>query len=115
MKTSRLLSVFVLALSFFCLSSCASDADDYEPFGTLYGLINDEASGEPISGATITLSPGGKTQTSGSDGRYEFPDLDPQQYTVTVQKPGYSTNRKTVNVIVSETTQANVSLRQIQK
>jgi hypothetical protein len=76
----------------------------------LHGLVPDNAPNEPISGANVVLSPGGKTKTTGDDGRYEFTDLDPAQYTVTVQKTGYATNRKTVTAVIGEDTEANIPL-----
>jgi hypothetical protein len=36
--------------------------------------------------------------------------LDAQQYTITVQKDGYSTNRKTVTVFAGEKTEASIPL-----
>jgi hypothetical protein len=89
-------------------NSCSKT--EYDPFATLYGTVSDSETGDPISNATVVLSPGGKTKTTGADGRYEFPDLDAAQYTITVQKTGYQTNRKTVTAVVSESTEANIPL-----
>lgn len=111
MKTRIFMAVIGLLL--LCgLNSCSKN-EDFEVFSTLHGIVVDDASGECIPGATITLSPGGRTQTSGSDGRYQFSNVDPMQYTVTVQKPGYNTNRKMVTVIAGEATEANVTLHKI--
>lgn len=95
------------------LGSCSKD-EDYAVFSTLHGIVVDEATAECIPGATVTLSPGGKTQTTGSDGRYQFSEVDPIQYTVTVQKPGYYTNRKMITVISGEATEANITLRKVE-
>ncbi len=112
MKTK--LFIIVASLLIVCgLNSCSKN-EDFEIFATLHGIIVDDVSGECIAGATITLSPSGSTQTSGSDGRYQFSNVDAMQYTVTVQKPGYSTNRKIVTVIAGEATEANVTLHKIQ-
>jgi hypothetical protein len=89
-------------------NSCKKD--EYNLFSTLYGVINDAETNDPISGATVTLSPGGKSQTTGTDGRYEFAEVDAVQYTITVQKTGYQTNRKTITAIAAEKTEANISL-----
>ena len=84
---------------------------EYEAtYASIYGIVNDSETGELIAVASVVLSPGGKTTTTGTDGRYEFKDLDPQQYTITVQKTGYQTNRKTVTAVVGESTEANVPL-----
>ena len=91
-----------------CFGSC--NKPEYYTYATLYGVVNDFETAEPIVGASVVLSPGGKTQTTGADGQFEFEDLDPQQYTVTVQKSGYQTNRKTVTAVVGERTEANIPL-----
>jgi len=106
--------ILIISISLFMLgiTSCTGDPD-YEVFATLHGIVVDEATAECIPGAIVTLSPGGKTQTTGSDGRYQFSDIDAIQYTVTVQKAGYSTNRKMVTAIAGESTEANVSLQKI--
>jgi uncharacterized membrane protein len=79
-------------------------------FATLHGIVSDSETNEPISGASVVLAPGGKTKTTSTDGRYEFDDLDPAQYTITVQKTGYATNRKTVTAVIGEETEANIPL-----
>ncbi|MBO2525994.1 MAG: hypothetical protein CW341_09905 [Bacteroidetes bacterium] len=75
------------------------------------GTVIDVDSGEPISQATITLSPSSKNTYTGLDGQFEFLDLESQQYTVTVQKNGYETNRKIVNVVAGETVQVSLVMQ----
>lgn len=58
----------------------------YESFGDLEGTVLDEETNKPIKYVYVMLSPGGKNMTTGADGKFSFVDLDPQQYTVTVQK-----------------------------
>ena len=84
---------------------------EYDFFSTIYGTVSDSETGAPLGNATVALNPGGKTQTTGSDGRFEFPDLDPTQYTVTVQKTAYQTNRKTLTAVSGERCEANVGLQ----
>ncbi len=71
----------------------------YDIFGGISGEVIDFDSGDPIPQATVTLSPTGKNTYTGLDGTFEFIDLDEHQYTVTVQKTGYITNRKTVTIV----------------
>jgi hypothetical protein len=102
--------LFILScilLSAVC-SSCSED--DIDLFATLYGVVTDAETGEPISGVAVGLAPGGQSQTTGTDGRYEFKKLDAAQYTVTVQKTGYQTNRKTVTAVIGEKAEANILL-----
>ncbi|NDV59253.1 carboxypeptidase-like regulatory domain-containing protein [Bacteroides sp. 519] len=89
-------------------NSCSKK--EHDTFSMLYGVVTDHETGEPIANATIVLSPGGKTKTTGTDGTYQFNDIDAHQYTITVQKTGYSTNRKTVTAVVGEKTEANIPL-----
>ena len=102
--------IFTVLLLITVCSSCTKDEHDL--FATLYGVVSDHETGEPIANASVVLSPGGKTKTTGTDGRYEFLDLDAAQYTITVQKTGYQTNRKTVTAVASEKTEANIPLTQ---
>ncbi len=109
----NLLSIFTFCFILIAgLSSC-SEEPDFEVFSTLHGIVTDDMDAEGVSGATVTLSPGGKTQTTGVDGRYQFSEIEAMQYTVTVQKAGYSTNRKIVTVESGVYTEANVSLHKI--
>jgi len=89
-------------------TGCSKSTPDL--YATLYGVVTDSGTAEPIAGANVVLSPGGKTMTTGTDGQFQFLDLDPQQYTITVQKAGYQTNRKTVTAVTGEKTEANIPL-----
>lgn len=104
MKKIILLCLMTLPI----LLSCSKEEQD--SFGTLYGVVSDAKTGNPLDNVTVTLSPGGTTKQTGSDGQFEFAELTPQQYTITVQKTGYHTNRKTLSAIVGEKTQANITM-----
>jgi hypothetical protein len=68
------------------------------------------STGDVIAGALVTLAPSGKNTYTGVDGFFEFQNLDAQQYTLTVQATGYSTNRKTVTVVAGATAAVNITL-----
>lgn len=105
-------AVFIIcAVLLMAANSC--DDKDRNFYVTLYGTVSDDETGELIANATIVLSPGGKTKTTGSDGRYEFNDLEAMQYNMTVQKTGYQTNRKTVNALEGDKVEANIPLIKI--
>ena len=97
-----------LATLFMFATGCSKT--EYDNFASLYGVVSDNATGAPVTNATIVLSPGGTTKTTGNDGRFEFSELEPQQYTVTVQKAGYQTNRKSVTAVVGERIEVNITL-----
>ena len=104
MKKFLFLCLMALPLLFSC------SKEEQESFGTLYGVVSDTRTGDPLSNVTVTLSPGGTTKLTGSDGLFEYSELTPQQYTITVQKSGYQTNRKSVSAVVGEKVQANITM-----
>ena len=57
--------------------------------GSIYGTVVDKATGEPIKSAGIELSPVGLKTVTGSEGQFEFTELDPGKYTLLVTKTGY--------------------------
>ena len=78
--------------------------------GGIYGTVLDKESGEPIRNAEITLNPGGKTTVVGSNGTYEFVNLEAGMYTVNVQADGYDHNSKTANVVNGESSACDFHL-----
>lgn len=99
--------IFVAALLCGCM---ACEPIEYKNYGTIYGIVSDVETAETLSNASVVLSPGGKSQMTGNDGRFEFPELEIRQYTITVQKTGYSTNRKTISAVVGESVEANITM-----
>lgn len=90
------------------LVACAKDVVDTT--GSIYGIVNDMDNGEPLSGAHVVLNPGGKTTNTGSDGRYEFLDMEPGQYTIQISKSGYKTNTKRISVVAGEEASGDMQL-----
>lgn len=90
------------------LTSCTKG--EYDVFSSIYGVVNDAKTGDLIPNASVVLSPSGDTKITGSDGQFLFEDVDPQQYTITVQKDGYQTNRKSVTAIIGEKVEVNIPL-----
>lgn len=69
-----------------------------EKTGSIYGTVTDQATGEPIENAYVSLYPGTQCLQTGYDGQFVFSDLPSKQYMVSCEKTGYEFNRKTVNV-----------------
>lgn len=88
-------------------TSCSKDED--EVFGGIYGLVTD-AYNSGVQGVSVTLNPSGKKATTGSDGRYEFLDLEPRQYTVQFSKSGYQSNVLSATVYPGDKTTADIVL-----
>ena len=101
--------LFIMALCLpFLLSSCAKKVVDTSV--SIYGTVVDATNNSPIQGALLTLMPSAKNCYTGSDGSYQFNDLNVQQYTITVQMGGYRTDRKSVNLIAGEETEVTFAL-----
>lgn len=88
-------------VSLFLAVSC-NPIEDVDFFADIQGTVTEYATGNPIAGATVMLIPGNQTVQTDINGLFEFNDLDPKQYTLSVQKNGYQTNRKNVNAISGE-------------
>lgn len=69
---------------------------EYDSFSTLTGTVVDADDQSPISGASVSLSPTGKSAYTDGDGYFQFEELEARSYTIQVQKTGYQANRKTV-------------------
>lgn len=97
-----------MILLLFVTGACQEDAIDTT--GAIYGKVTDSESGEVLQDVTITLTPGGLSRTTGSEGTYEFIELESQQYQVQAQKDGYVTNSKSVRVLVGQAASGDMRL-----
>ncbi len=104
--------VACLGVACLCIGLCGgcSDNDDYEVYAVLYGVVTDNETGEPIENATVTISPSSYTQKTDMTGSFRFEKLEPQSYTIVVQKTGYQVNRKNVTAISGEEMEVNIPL-----
>ena len=80
--------------------------------GTISGRVTDSSTGDPISGATVTIN--GISVSTGTDGTYSI-ELPPGTYTVTVSMDGYDDSSNTdITVVSEEMTPVNFELTPIQ-
>lgn len=92
-----------------CLSNCAKDEEVMT--GTIAGLVSDMTNANTaIAGATVTLSPTGLSKTTGSDGRYEFTEIEPGTYTVSIKADNYQEDSKSVSVYAGQVATADFQL-----
>ena len=75
-------------------------------YSTVAGTITDQATGLPLSGATVTLNTGPVVTTDGN-GRYDFGQLVDGSYGITVSKTGYQTT--SVNSLVVSAIQSSIA------
>ncbi|HEX9546760.1 MAG TPA: carboxypeptidase regulatory-like domain-containing protein, partial [Acidimicrobiales bacterium] len=69
--------------------------------------------GLPVSGATVSLSPGGLTTTTNGSGVYSFPNVVAGTYTLSVSAALYQTSSQTVTVAAGQTLTVNMRLRNL--
>lgn len=59
------------------------------PVASLYGVVTDIETGDPIEGVKVTID--GIVTYTNSSGAYGFEGLTPGGYTITFEKDGYET------------------------
>lgn len=89
---------------FSCTLQISCTKDIIDTTGNIVGVISDSRTGSFLSGVSVTTSPLGKTFTTGVDGKYEFRNLESQEYSISISKNGYNSDKKTVFVQVGEDT-----------
>ena len=75
----------ILLLSFAIVSCEKEDLGN----GSIYGIVTDKATGEPIKSAGVELLPVGLKTITGTDGRFEFANRKAGSYQVYITKAGY--------------------------
>ena len=79
--------------------------------GVITGTVVSNLLGTPISGATVSLSPGGLTTTTNGSGVFTFRALKAGTYTLTTSAALYTTSTQTVSVAAGQTSNVTVRLR----
>ena len=96
-------------LGIILISSCSKDEDVMT--GTISGFVSEYANANtPIAGASITLNGKGITKVTGSDGRFEFTDLEPGTYTIAASANTYQSTTKQVTVYAGQTINCDFQL-----
>lgn len=104
----RALLRYSILLFSLLIVSCTKDIIDTT--GNLVGVISDSRSGAFLSGVSVALTPIGKTYTTGVDGKYEFRDIESQEYSVSVSKSGYQSDKRTAFVQAGKDTNLDFQL-----
>ncbi|MEY2395785.1 MAG: hypothetical protein QOF94_2130, partial [Acidobacteriaceae bacterium] len=117
MKNLRLViaTVLPLALCLVVAGIFGARLSAQTTFGYITGTVTD-ASGGALEGAQVTITnqeTGAKlTQTTGSDGLYQFSNLLPGRYRIDVEKPGFKrTTQPDVVVQVQQTSNINLTMQ----
>ena len=104
----KFITAIVILLSFY---TCTENLT--ESTGSIYGTVVDKSTGEQIPVASISLNPSGKTTVTGSDGTFEFNDIDPGEYTISAKKEGYNPGKNTVMVVAGKNSECHILMERI--
>lgn len=113
MKNFSLKSIFAMLWIVLLSVGCTEEAEDM--FGSILGKVTDAQTGEVIQGVTVQLNPGGLSRTTGSDGTFEFTDLEAVQYQLQASKADYVTNTKSITVVVGKASTGDISLTPVNR
>ncbi len=70
--------------------------------GTVSGLVTAASTGKPVSGATVSLTPGSRSTTTAKDGTYQLTGVPPGSYQVTGAAAGGLTGQAPAKVVAGE-------------
>jgi len=100
-------------VSFFSLLLAASFSIAQTATSSLRGTVTDDA-GALVVGATVTLESKEtgfhQVHTTEKDGAYQFQQVPPATYKVTIENPGFAPKSSVVQLLVSQPATLNVSL-----
>ncbi len=94
-------------------ASCSSDIPEDTSVGSIEGSVSDRTTGEPVSTVTVSLSPGGNSTVTGSNGSFSFYKLDPGKYTISISKEGYNSATISANVKGGAPTSVHMTIERI--
>ena len=83
----RIVTTTVMLVTSIIWFSCTKEE---EARGSIYGIVTDYATGQPIGNVNVRLRPSGETTLTGNNGAYEFKNLDPGNYSLLLSKAEYA-------------------------
>lgn len=102
----------IVAFALCVMTSC--NKINQPKYGSIQGIVTNYSTNEPLQGVNISLSPTGASAVTGSDGRYEFANLESGLYTVQGMKSGFETNTKTINVEEDQISSGDMMMRPVE-
>ena len=108
-KSSIQLALGVVLAFVLLMTSCAKEKTPTT--GRIQGIVTNSITNEPIQGVNISLSPTGLSAVTGSDGRYQFNNLEPGQYTVQGMKAGYESNTKNITIVADNISSGDMTMK----
>ena len=108
----KIIYLFIFLSSIILWLACKHEEENLP--GTIYGVVTDKATGEPVKSAGVELSPVGLKTITGTEGQFEFTELVPGNYTLLVTKTGYADYASnSIEVKPAQTAQGDVQLEKL--
>ena len=105
----KIIYLFIFLSSIILWHACKQEEENLP--GTIYGVVTDKATGEPVKSAGVELSPVGLKTITGTEGQFEFTELVPGNYTLLVTKTGYADYASnTIEVKPGQTAQSDIQM-----
>ncbi len=99
-----------LALVASLLIGLAGQAPRAAPPGAITGIVVDGSTSVPIADARVAVAELKLEQLTGADGRFDFRQVPPGQYTITISTIGFVFARRTVDVTDGATIELSIPL-----
>lgn len=102
----------LLIVSIAIWFGCKDKEEEYT--GSISGIVTDKATGEPIKNAGIELKPSGKNTVTGSDGQFEFVEIELGEYTLLATKTGYNDGESSkITVSAGQTAHCDIQMEKL--
>lgn len=102
--------LFFFPIVFIVGCDVLGGSEEVETSGSIFGTVYDSEDSQPVLGASAIISPGSLSVITGSDGSFEFINLDAGQYKLQVNKTGYTVNTRQLTVTAGQNTQGDIFL-----
>ena len=100
MNAKHFIQLAALLLVCCMMFGCTPDNVD-SGVGSIFGIVTDKSTGDCVPNAGVELMPKGLKTVTGSDGSFEFADIDPGQYNLFITKVGYQDLKSSAIIVKS--------------
>lgn len=111
MKKSIIITLTILVL---LVVGCKKKKDETVSPGSIYGTVTDKATGDCVPTAGVELMPKGLKTVTGSDGSFQFTQVEPGEYNLFITKTGYQDLKSnTITVKSGEQAKGDVQIEKL--
>lgn len=98
-----------LVLCVLLMGACAKDI--VKLTGDIKGMVKDYDNSRLIENCEVTITPGGYTTITNSNGAWEYTNLEPGEYTLTFRKAGYNDESRKISIVSGQTANLDILMR----